>query len=66
MDLILDGMPDALLMSRKMRRRLNAYIRSTGSGTGLPPSQFGYADQSEFGNVDIHIDDFITNTETLW
>jgi hypothetical protein len=64
MDLILDGMPDALLMSRTMRRRLNAYIRSTGSGTGLPPSQYG-ARISEFGNVDIHIDDFITNTETI-
>jgi hypothetical protein len=64
MDLILDGMPDALLMSRKMRRLLNAYIRSTGSGTGLPPSQFATR-ISEIGGVDIYIDDFIANTELL-
>jgi hypothetical protein len=64
MDLILDGMPDYFLMSRKMRRLLNAYIRSTGSGTGLPPSQFGTR-VSEFGGVPVAIDDFITNTELL-
>jgi hypothetical protein len=64
MDLILDGMPDYLLMSRKMRRLLNAYVRSTGSGTGLPPSQFAMR-ISEFGGVDIAIDDFITNTEAI-
>lgn len=64
MDLILDGMPDYILTSRKVRRMLNAYIRSTGSGTGLPPSQFGTR-ISEFGGVPIAIDDFITNTELL-
>jgi hypothetical protein len=64
MDLILDGMPDYLLMTRKMRRMLNAYVRSTGSGTGLPPSQFG-SRIPEFGGVDIAIDDFIQNTELI-
>jgi hypothetical protein len=64
MDLVLDGMPDVLLMSRKMRRLINAYIRSTGSGTGLPPSQFGMR-IPEFAGVDIAIDDFISNAELL-
>jgi hypothetical protein len=64
MDLILDGMPDVFLMSRKMRRLLNAYVRSTGSGTGLPPNQFGVR-LSEFGGVPVAIDDFISNTELL-
>jgi hypothetical protein len=64
MDLILDGMADVLLMSRKVRRLLNAYIRSTGSGTGLPPSQFGVR-ISEFGGVPVAIDDFISNSELL-
>jgi hypothetical protein len=63
-DLILDGMPDVILMTRKMRRLFNAYIRSTGSGTGLPPSQFGVR-ISEFAGVPVQIDDFITNTELL-
>lgn len=63
-DLILDGMPDYLLMSRKMKRLLNAYVRSTGSGTGLAPSMRG-ARIGEYAGVDIAIDDFITNTELL-
>lgn len=64
MDLILDGMPDVILMTRKLRRLLNAYIRSTGSGTGLPPQEFGKR-VSEFAGVPVAIDDFITNTELL-
>lgn len=64
MDLILDGMPDVILMTRKLRRLINAYIRSTGSGTGLPPNQFGMR-ISEFGGVPVAIDDFISNSELL-
>lgn len=64
MDLVLDGMPDVILMTRKVRRLLNAYIRSTGSGTGLPPSQFAQR-INEFAGVPVAIDDFIQNTELL-
>jgi hypothetical protein len=64
MDLILDGMPDVILMPRKLRRLINAYIRSTGSGTGLPPNQFGQR-ISEFAGVPVAIDDFISNSELL-
>jgi hypothetical protein len=64
MDLILDGMPDAVIMTRKLKRLLNAYIRSTGSGTGLPPSQF-FQRIGEIAGVPVAIDDFITNTELL-
>lgn len=64
MDLVLDGMPDVVLMTRKMKRLLNAYIRSTGSGTGLPPNQY-FQRIGEIAGVPVAIDDFITNTELL-
>jgi hypothetical protein len=63
-DLVLDGMPDVIVMTRKMKRLLNAYIRSTGSGTGLPPNQF-FQRIGEIAGVPVAIDDFITNTELL-
>lgn len=63
-DLILDGQADALLMSKKMRRLINAYIRSTGSGQGLAPND--YAKRiGEFGGVPVYVDEFISNSELL-
>ncbi len=64
MDLILDGMPDVVLMTKKMRRLLNAYIRSTGSGTGLPMTDY-FKRVGDIAGIPIGIDDFITNTELL-
>lgn len=64
LDAILDGMPDVVLMTRKMRRLLNAYIRSTGSGTGLPATDY-FKRVGEIAGIPIAIDDFITNTETI-
>lgn len=63
-DLIRDGKPDLVILTRNIRRRISQYIRANG---GLYQAEFNELGQTvrSWNDVPITIDDSMTQTETL-
>ena len=63
-DLFRDGMPDCILMTRAVRRRIRQFIRANG---GLYQAEFGEWGQQikSYQDIPIHVDDFLVQTETI-
>lgn len=63
-DLILDGKPDWIIMNKAIRRRIKQYMLSTGNLAITSKDDYGNR-VMEYDGIDIHVDDFITQTETI-
>jgi hypothetical protein len=63
-DLILDGKPDWIIMNKTIRRRIKQFIISTGAMAITSKDDYGNR-VMEYDGIDIHVDDFITQTETI-
>lgn len=64
LDLIRPGKPDLILMSRRTRRLVSQYARSTNSPFVVSYSAFGESIAS-YNGVPIFVSDFLTDTEAI-
>lgn len=63
-DLILDGKPDWVIMNKAIRRRIKQFIIGQGAMTITSKDDYGNR-VMEYDGVDLHVDDFLTQTETI-
>lgn len=63
-DAILDGKPDWIIMTKALRRRIKQYIQTSGGWQTMDKDDFGNR-VMEYDGIDIHVDDFLTLTETI-
>jgi len=59
-DLITDGKPDMLVMTKKMRRSINVYLKSVG---GLTYDESANKRVQTILEVPVHVSDFLSNDE---
>lgn len=60
-DLILDGKPDMLVMTKLMRRSINTYLKSVG---GLTYSDSADRRVQTLLEIPVHVSDFLSNNES--
>ncbi len=64
LDLVLDGKPDWIICNKNLRRRIKQYILSTGNLALSNKDDYGNR-VMEYDGVDIYVDDFIGQVETI-
>jgi len=62
-DMIEDGLPDALIMNKTMRRKLTSLMRASGGGVTLDRIEMFGRQVYLYNTVPIVISDYITNSE---
>lgn len=65
-DRILDGAGDCFIMPRRLRKRINQFIRTSGGGNLQVSDRNAWGNVvTEYNGIPIYTDDFLTSTELL-